>query len=126
MQKILILIIVISSSRCVSAQLANTSWKGNFNIPDPTEMILKFKTDTLLLNYPYGSAIETMSYKINNDTLSIQKLAGQSQCSYSKDATYIIKIKDKKLFISPLSDDCYDRVNSWSSKGLEKIESGNL
>ncbi len=29
-----------------NAQLANTSWSGYFNIPDPTKMIVEFKVDT--------------------------------------------------------------------------------
>jgi len=121
MKKTLILIITIALSASVKAQLANTSWKGNFSIPDRTEMILQFKTDTLFLNYSYGGTLETMSYKINNDTLSLRKLNGQSDCGYSE-ATYKIEIKDKKLTLSALGDDCVVRVDSWPSEGLEKIE----
>lgn len=126
MKKLLILFLAIISSAGVAAQVTNTSWKGIFNIPDPTEMILQFKADTLLLNYPSGSTLEEMSYKINNDTLSIQKLEGQSDCNTSEDAIYKIVMKNKRLFISPLSDNCFSRLNAWSSKGLEKIEPGNL
>ena len=126
MKKILILIIVIALSASVKAQLANTSWKGNFSVPDPAEMVLQFKTDTVLLNYPYGTTLETMSYKINNDTLTLRKMSGQSDCGYSKDAVYKIEIKNKKLTLSAISDDCVVRVDAWPSEGLEKIESSNL
>lgn len=122
MKRIICLIIAIASVSLVKAQFANTSWKGSFDIPDLTEMVLQFKSDSLLLNYPDGSTFETMKFKINNDTLSILKLDGQSSCSYSDTATYKIWVKDKKLFISSLTDDCPDRISAWPPGGLEKIE----
>ena len=126
MKKIIILFFAFCLAIGANAQFANTSWKGQFNMPDPTQMILQFKTDTLSLNSPDNTPFETMSYKISNDTLTIHKLYGQSECSYDKDATYKIMIKDKKLFATPLSDDCSQRVAVWPSDGLEKIESPNL
>lgn len=122
MRKTLILITVIALSFSVKAQLANTSWIGNFNIPEPAKMILQFKTDTLSLNYPDGTALEIMNYKINNDTLSLRKLDGESDCESSKEALYKIEIKDKKLNLSMLSDDCSSRISAWPSGGLEKME----
>ena len=120
-RKKIILTIAIGLSVFVKAQVANIFWKGNFNIPDLKVMLLRFKTDTLLLNYTDGSTLETMSYKINNDTLSLRKLNGQSDCGYSE-ATYKIEIKDKKLTLSALGDNCVVRVDAWPSEGLEKIE----
>jgi hypothetical protein len=125
MKKNFILIIAIASSAMVNAQLANTSWKGKFYIPDANEMVLQFKTDTLLLKYPDGSMLESMSYKINNDTLSIRKIEGPSECSYSENATYKIETKDEKLFIKALNDSCSARADVWSSEGLEKVEPGD-
>ncbi len=122
MKKIVILIFAIALSDPGTAQFSNTSWKGQFNIPDPTEMILQFKTDTLELNYPDKTSIETMSYKISNDTLRVRKLDGQSECSSSQDATYKITLKDSKLFIIVLGDDCPERMAAWPADGMEKIE----
>lgn len=122
MKKILCIIISIAFLNSAKAQFANTSWKGDFYIPDPTEMVLQFRSDSLLLSYPGGSTFETMSFKINNDTMSILKLDGQSSCSYSDTAMYKIWIKDKKLFVSPLTDYCQDRISAWPSDGLKKIE----
>ena len=124
-KKILIIIIVIVSSTLAKAQLANTSWKGKFYIPDPTEMILQFKADTVLLNFSYGSTLESMTYKISNDTLTIRKLDGQSDCSVTDEATYKIEIKDKKLSVKPLSDNCINRANAWPTEALEQVESGS-
>jgi hypothetical protein len=122
MKKFLCLFISIATVSLVKAQFANTSWKGSFNIPDPTEMVLQFKSDSLLLNYPGGSNLETMSYKINNDSMFILKLNGQSPCSYSDTAIYKVKVEDKKLFITSLTDGCPDRVSAWPQDGLERIE----
>lgn len=126
MKKIIIFILVFTSSYLVKAQIVNTSWKGQFNIPDPTQMILQFKTDTLYLNYTDNTPIETMSYKIRNDTLTLRKLDGQSECSYDQNATYKIFIKDKKLFITPLNDDCSMRLDAWPSDGMVEMVSSNL
>ncbi len=95
MKNILVLMIAMASCFPIKAQLANTSWKRKFNLPDPGEMILQFKADTLLLNDTNGSTFESMSYKISNDTLSILKLSGESDCSYSEYATYLVEIKEK-------------------------------
>ena len=79
MKKIMILLFAFCSAIGANAQFVNTSWKGQFNMPDPTPMILQFKTDTLCLNSPDNTPFETMSYKISNDTLTIRKLDGQSE-----------------------------------------------
>jgi len=126
MKKIMIFYFAIALPGMVRAQLTNTSWKGQFNIPEPTQMILQFKTDTLCLNYLDNTPIETMGYKISNDTLTLHKLYGQSQCSYTKDATYKIFLKDSKLFITPINDDCSLRLDAWPSGGMVEIGSSDL
>lgn len=126
MKKTLILTLAIGFSSFAKAQLANTSWKGNFNVPDPTEMILQFKADSVLLDYTYGVTLETMSYSINNDTLFLRKLDGRSDCSYSDNASYKFGIKDKKLVLSLINDGCATRADAWPSDGLEIIEADNL
>ena len=121
MKKIMTLFFAIALSGAANAQFANTSWKGQFNIPDATDMILQFKTDTLQLTYPDNTPLETMSYKISNDTLTVRKLDGQSECSYDQYATYKIFMKDKKLFIAPINDDCSIRLGACPSDGMEKM-----
>lgn len=85
-------------------------------------MILQFKTDIVFLNFPDKTNLETMSYKISNDTMSIVKIDGQSPCNYTNKATYKILFKNEKIYISALSDDCPQRAAAWPSDGLLKID----
>lgn len=79
------------------AQFSNTSWKGMYKVPDPTEMILQFKNDTLYLNDPVnGSVVEMMNYKISGDTLTLVKISGGSSCG-DENGIYKVSIKDNKL-----------------------------
>lgn len=96
------------------AQLTDTKWKNFMNIPDPIESILHFKKDTLLLLVVAdGSLVETMNYSINKDTLKITKLTGMSPCTDGITGLYRFEIKDDKLTIVPLSDDCSERANAF-------------
>jgi hypothetical protein len=106
----------------LKAQFANTSWKGLYKVPDPTEMILQFKTDTLLLIDPMNNQpVETMKYSVSGDTVTITKISGASDCNDEK-GIYKMEIKDNKLFITLISDDCYSRSASGADEALEKIE----
>lgn len=122
MKKILFSIAALVFAQISFAQLANTSWSGNFNIPDQTPMVVEFKSDSLIVSFTDKTVLESMKYKINNDTLSIVKLEGQSPCSLTSTATYKVTMKDKKLFIALLDDDCFERSSAWPTDGLEKID----
>lgn len=94
----------------VFSQLTDSKWKNYMNVPDPTECILQFKKDTLvMIIVADGSVGETMKYSTSNDTLKITKLSGFSPCSEGVTGLYRFTIKDEKLTIVPLSDDCNDR-----------------
>ena len=103
------------------AQLANTSWTGTFNIPDPSEMIVEFKTDTVNVIFKDRTFLESMKYQVNGDTLLLTKIDGESPCSFTETATYKMETKDNKLFISALKDLCPERVSAWPANGLQKM-----
>jgi hypothetical protein len=87
-----ITVVAIGSAK---AQFANTSWKGMYKVPDPTEMILQFKIDTLYFNDPAnGNVVEMMNYKINGGTLTVLKISGGSSCNDEKG---IYKFLQKKI-----------------------------
>ncbi len=123
MKKILTLIVIIFSIQSVKAQLANTSWIGNFKIPEETQMLARFTQDSLVLGYANNDeVIERMKYSIAGDTLTITKLDGISPCSTTAPATYKMMMKDEKLYISSLLDDCPERADAWPAGGMIKKE----
>ncbi len=86
------------------------------------ELILEFKVDSLILAVPEGNPIEISSYTISNDTLKMVKLDGKSPCAEKISATYRITLKDKLLYISPISDDCFIRATAWPAEGMQRID----
>lgn len=103
------------------SQLTDTKWRSSMNVPDPVECILQFKKDTLIVMVAADQSmiVETMTYKLKNDTLTIYKVSGTSPCS---DAAGVYKciLKDEKLFITPLNDECIERANAFTPEGWIK------
>lgn len=120
MKKILFAGVFVMMAATVSAQapLANSTWKGTMNVPSPAEVSLEFKGDTLNVLMQEQS-IETMTYTVSGDTLVITKLYGSSPCSDEK-GTYQFSIKEKQLFIKPLSDACELRAAAFPSEAFIK------
>lgn len=100
-------------STTINAQLTDTKWKNFMNIPDSYETIMHFKKDTAILTLAAdGSIVETMIYSVSKDTLRLTKVSGLSPCSDNA-GLYRIQIRDDKLTIAPISDDCNDRANAF-------------
>ncbi|HET6769782.1 MAG TPA: hypothetical protein VFH08_20380 [Chitinophagaceae bacterium] len=106
-----VLFLLFSST--INAQLTDTKWRNFMNIPDSYETIMHFKKDTAILTLAAdGSLVETMTYSVTKDTLRLTKVSGLSGCD-DNTGLYRIQIKDDRLTIEPISDDCYDRVNAF-------------
>ncbi len=101
------------------AQLAGTQWQATINIPMPVKAMFDFKADTLFLiqvNSPdSGMVHEIMKYKFENDTLSLQKISGDSPCDNSSVGKYKVEFKDEKMFLILIEDACDARANAWPS-----------
>jgi hypothetical protein len=122
MKIILSLVLVLLATASVKAQYENTSWKGIYMIPDPTELVLQFKQDTLLLNYfADGSNVETMNYTIKGDTLTMTKISGISPCEDIK-GVYKLAIKNDQLFMTLIEDDCHERASAMPQQPLVKLQ----
>ena len=122
MKKILFLFLVVMAAGSANAQIQNTSWKGIYNIPDPTEMVLQFKQDTLLLNYfEDGSNAEMMKYEMKGDTLIMTKISGISPCDGVK-GSYKLSVKDDKLFMTLIEDSCDARASAMPQQPLVKVQ----
>ncbi len=107
-----------------NAQLTDTKWRNAMNIPDPIETILHFKKDTVSLSIAGdGSLVETMSYSISKDTLKLTKISGMSPCTETVVGIYKIEIKDDKMTIVPLVDDCVERFNAFKPEAWVKEKS---
>lgn len=122
MKKILFLFMIVMAAGSANAQIQNTSWKGIYNIPDPTEMVLQFKQDTLLLNYSQdGSNAELMNYQMKGDTLIMTKISGISPCDGIK-GSYKLSVKDDKLFMTLIEDSCDARASAMPQQPLVKVQ----
>jgi hypothetical protein len=104
------LIAVLCAGTMAHAQLANTKWKNTMMIPEAVECILDFTKDTAkILVADEDMLVETMLYTIKQDTLTIVKLNGTSPCDTETVGKYKFELKDDKLTIVPIADDCNDR-----------------
>lgn len=105
------------------AQLTNTTWKGMFNVPYPMECNFAFGADTATLYMSDGSGVvETMKYRVSNDSVFIVKLSGESPCYDEKEAIYSYKITDQELMLVALEDNCEERSNAFPTEGMEMIK----
>ena len=92
------------------AQLAGTIWKGNLPIPDPTDILWIFHKDSCYLYLlPDSVVVETMTYKVDKNVMTIAKVSGNSPCDSGTPGSYTFEIRDEKLYITLNKDDCQDR-----------------
>jgi hypothetical protein len=117
MKKLLFLTLFTFIGLLAQAQLANSKWNGSLNIPELAPAALNFKTDTLEVIYAEnGEILETMSYKVSGDTLLLKKISGGSPCPDGSAFKVKYSIQQEKLIITPLSDDCTMRSDSWTKE----------
>lgn len=95
-------------------ELENTTWKGTFNIPEPTDGYFVFQKDTVRVMVN-DYALETMLFATSGDTLSLKKVAGDSSCG-TEEALYRFTISETGLTLKMLSDDCPDRYSGISKE----------
>lgn len=117
-----VLIFSLFGSAAAFAQYSNSAWEGLYKLPEETKMILRFTTDSLLLQEPStGENFEVMHYTVKNDTLTFYKVSGNSNCADEK-GVYKLAIKDGQLFMTLINDDCPGRADAIPFEGLKKIE----
>jgi len=100
--------------------LAQTKWEGVMNIPSPQDCILEFSKTTFNIDFQ-DEVVETMSYKISGDTLTLKKLSGSSPCN-TEVGQYKYLIANKKLTITLLKDDCTGRAQAFVKEGYSQME----
>lgn len=123
---VLILLICLGTKN-LQAQLQNSAWKGTFLTPAPTECVFEFKTDTVYLRLANdykangvddGKFLEKSLYKVEHDTLTLKKLVGLSPCDSEVKGRYLFVIKNDKLSLLLIEDDCRERVVAFPPEPL--------
>ena len=115
MKKAILTIFILSSLFTLNAQIAGSKYKGSMNIPSPAAVIWSFTKDTAYLinvedgnNMTKNDVIETMSYTLKDNILTIKKISGLSDCEEAV-GKYKLELKDDKMFVTLIDDPCSNR-----------------
>jgi hypothetical protein len=122
--KILTLCFLLTiSSLFAKAQLANTKWAGTAAVPDPTDITLTFKKDTLNMSLKGSNdIIESMTYTVKGDVITVKKVSGGSPCEAGSESQLKYAIKGDQLTITVIADVCAARQNAWPPDPFVKIK----
>ena len=117
----LMLNVVSCESKKSDNPLLDTQWNGLAKIPQETEIILKFSKDKFDV-LQGDKIIETMNYTLNNGDINIEKKSGGTPCNVGSKGKYNYEIIGENLVMTPVSDDCTDRIKSFQGIVYKKIE----
>ncbi len=122
MKNVIFVLMLLVTTVSAKAQLNGTKWRGNVNAPEDITVLLNFQKQTLEMTAMDGNQLESMSYTVKGDTILLKKLSGGSPCDL--DSTFKVKysIKDDKLSITPLTDDCEGRQRAWQKQPFTKVK----
>src|SRR2546423_554467 len=112
MKKIILLILGSCIFISANAQLTNTKWKVTLAIPDSTDVIFDFRTDTVeAISTADSQSLETMVYTVQDTILTLKKITGRSECNDTTIGKYKFEMKDDGMYITMIEDNCADRAN---------------
>ena len=115
--------LLCSFSLMATCQLSNTKWKGTITTTRAIDILWAFSADTLqVFTLPDSNLIEKMSYTLEPGFLLVKKVSGTTPCDESTVGKYKFEVKDDKLFISVVDDDCQARGASVSTDPYIKVE----
>jgi len=103
-----------------STELYNTTWTGKLNVPEPMDAEMEFRKDSLF-TYIGQDLVETNLFKVNGDTLVLQKLSGMSTCDLQP-AAYKFSISADVLKLEALNENCDERKAAFSPEGYKKLK----
>ena len=128
MKMIITATLVIFLSVCVNSQItiSNTKWLVHTEMPEPRNLVLDFKKDTLRLLDEQGNETGSATFMQRNDSLFIRKVSGRSPCRDGSEGWYKIEWLEngEKFFLHILAEDCRYRVYG-HLKVLRKIKEPN-
>jgi hypothetical protein len=116
MKKIIIVLLAVLISISGFSQLKNTRWKGTVKGDNPRNVILDFKSDTVLLYTVSDSElVERMTYTATGTAFMVKKIDGQSDCDNDSPGTYNFSLQNGKMLITLSKDQCADRYTALDS-----------
>jgi len=120
MKTLSISLLLIITCSFAKAQLAGTKWTGTMLVPEATSVSFDFKKDTLnLIINDSGEIVETMTYTVKDDIITIKKLEGHSPCDEGSLAVLKYAIKNDLLTVTVVSDACDDRKGAWPTEPMK-------
>ncbi len=113
MKKICFIILTALVSLASVAQLKNTQWRGTIKGDNPRSVILDFRKDSVLLfTVSDNQLVESMTYTAGNNSFTVNKVEGQSDCDNSTPGKYSFRISGDRMLIKLISDQCADRYTA--------------
>jgi hypothetical protein len=105
------------------AQLANTKYKGTIQMDAPTEIVWSFEKDTVrVYKLADNAMIETFTYKLDHDVLTLTKAYGISPCDVSMVGKYQTAWKDDTLELTVIEDACTGRADAIAGIAYTKMK----
>ena len=128
MKKFLIIVMVQLAGLIAVSQISisNTQWLVHTEMPQPRDLVLDFKKDTLKLLDEQGNETGSATFMQHNDSLLIRKVSGRSPCRDGSEGWYRIEWLENgdKFFLHILNEDCPYRVYG-HLKVIRKIKESN-
>jgi hypothetical protein len=105
--------------------ISNTKWLVHTEMPQPRDLVLDFKKDTLRI-FEQGRETSSAAFLQHNDSLLIRKLSGNSPCPVGSEGWYRIEWLEngEKFLLHILNEDCRYRIYG-GLKVIRKIKESN-
>lgn len=106
--------------------ISNTKWMVHAEMPQPRNLVLDFKKDTLRILDEQGNLTSSATFMQRNDSLFIRKASGRSPCPDGSEGWYKIEWLENgdKFLLHILNEDCPYRVYG-HLKVIQKIKEPN-
>ena len=123
MKKIqLMVVLFVTFSGVVNAQITNTKWKGQLKLDNTVNVTFDFAKDTLtVMNLDENSVLETMTFSAVNSTLVLHNVSGLSECDNATTGKYKYQIENDLLLITLVDDSCNDRSSALKEVKLTRV-----
>ena len=121
-----ILVIFFRVDAYSQISISNTKWMVQTVSPQPRNLVLDFKKDTLRLIDEQGNETGSATFMQRNDSLFIRKVSGRSPCPDGSEGWYRIEWLENgdKFLLHILNEDCRYRVYG-HLKVIRKIKESN-